>query len=86
MLDTHLGRLVNLPGCLCFSPCQFGEVGEVAERGDGFGLGDEGADAQGVEEAEVVGVLGFLREGEDLMLLLVGLEDMSGKDEGRPAE
>jgi hypothetical protein len=47
-----------------------GEVGEVAERGDGLGLGDEGADAQGVEEAEVVGVRGGLREGEYLVLLL----------------
>ena len=69
MLDTHLGRLVNLPGYLCFSPRQLGEVGEVAERGDGFGLGDEGTDAQGVQEAEVVGVLGRLGEGEDLVLL-----------------
>ncbi len=37
---------------------QFGEVGEVAERGGGFGLGDERADEQSIEEAEVVGVLG----------------------------
>ena len=30
-----------------YSPRQLGEVGEVAERGDGFGLGDERADASG---------------------------------------
>lgn len=61
---------------------QFGEVGEVAEWGNGFGLGDEGADAQGVEEAEIVGVPRRLGEGEDLMLLVelqaaVGLEASS---------
>ncbi len=47
-----------------------GEVGEVAKRGDGLGLGDERADAEGVGEAQVVGVRGRLRKGEDLVLLL----------------
>jgi hypothetical protein len=57
------------PSCLR-SPRQFGEVGQIAERGDGFGLGDERPDAQGIEEAEVFGVLGRLRESEDLVLLV----------------
>ena len=56
-----LGQSALAP--LFYLPCQLGEVGEVAERGDGFGLGDERADAQGVEEAEVVGVPRCLGEG-----------------------
>lgn len=39
---------------------QLGEVGEVAEWGDDFGFGDQGADAHGVEEAKVGGVFGGL--------------------------
>ena len=50
-------------------PRQFGEVGEVAEWGDDFGLGDEGADFQVIQEAEVSGVRRWLREGQYLVLM-----------------